>query len=51
MIEKGYFAKGEAWVAGEETTPDPQEDETVVFEDFLLVVYGCLRTLCWLMFC
>jgi hypothetical protein len=36
MAEKGYFAEGEARAVGEETTPEPQEDEAVVFEDFFI---------------
>jgi hypothetical protein len=37
MAKKGYFAEGEARAAGEETTPESQEDESIVFEDFFIV--------------
>jgi hypothetical protein len=36
MAEKGYFVEGEARAAGEETTPELQEDEAIVFEDFFI---------------
>jgi hypothetical protein len=34
MVEKGYFAEGEACAAREDTTPEPGDDEAVIFEDF-----------------
>jgi hypothetical protein len=45
MVEKGYFVEGEERAAREETTPDQNVDGAIVFEEFLLLVYGCLRTL------
>jgi hypothetical protein len=45
MVEKGYFVEGGERAAREETTPDLNVDEAIVFEEFLLLVYGCLRTL------
>jgi hypothetical protein len=36
MAEKGYFVEGEACVAREETTLEPQDYEVVVFEDFFI---------------
>jgi hypothetical protein len=36
MAEKGYFVDAEAWAPGEEMIPEPNEDKTVVFEDFFV---------------
>jgi hypothetical protein len=36
MMDKGYFAVGDARKPGEETTPVPEDDEAVVFEDFIV---------------
>jgi hypothetical protein len=36
MAEKGYFVEGEARATGEETMPEPQEDQVVVYEDFFI---------------
>jgi hypothetical protein len=36
MVEKGYFAHGEARALGEETTLEPSHDEVVIFEDFFV---------------
>jgi hypothetical protein len=34
MIDYGYFADGAACVPGEETVPEPNGDEAVMFEEF-----------------
>jgi hypothetical protein len=34
--DKGYFVEGEARAPGEETTPEPNDDEVVIFEDFFV---------------
>jgi hypothetical protein len=34
MIDYGYFADGAARVPGEETVPEPNGDEAVMFEEF-----------------
>jgi hypothetical protein len=36
MIGNGYFTEGEACVPGEETSPEPNDDEAIVFEDFFV---------------
>jgi hypothetical protein len=36
MVEKGYFAKGEACAPGAKTVPNPNNDEAIVFEDFFI---------------
>jgi hypothetical protein len=36
MSDKGYFVEGEARASGEETTPEPNKDNVVVFEDFFV---------------
>jgi hypothetical protein len=47
MAEKGYFAKGEARAPGAKTVPEPEEDEVVVYKDFLSSSYACFRILLW----
>jgi hypothetical protein len=37
MVEKGYFAEQEARVADQETTPEPGDDEAIIFEGFFIV--------------
>jgi hypothetical protein len=51
MVEKGYFVDGEAWAPGAEAVPELENNEAVIYEDFLLLVYACLRILPWLIFC
>jgi hypothetical protein len=34
MIESGYFSGGMGHELGEETVPEPNPDEVVVFEEF-----------------
>jgi hypothetical protein len=34
MIDRGYFAIGDACVPGEETIPEPDSDKAIVFEEF-----------------
>jgi hypothetical protein len=36
MVEKGYFAEQEARVADQETTPEPGDDEAIIFEGFFI---------------
>jgi hypothetical protein len=36
MIEKGYFAEGEARELGAETILEPDDDKAVVYEDFFI---------------
>lgn len=33
-VERGYFPKDVAHAPGEETVPNPEDDECVVFRDF-----------------
>jgi hypothetical protein len=42
MTEKGYFAEGEAREPGAETILEPDDNEVVVYGDFILPVYACL---------
>jgi hypothetical protein len=44
MSALNYFVNGDTHEPGEETVPEPGDDEVVIFEDFLLLVFGCLRT-------
>jgi hypothetical protein len=37
-VEKGYFLEDEAHTPGSETVPDSDNDEAVVYEDFLLLL-------------
>jgi hypothetical protein len=51
MVEKGYFAEGEAREPRAKMIPEPDDDEAVVYEDFFLSpVYACLRILLWATF-
>jgi hypothetical protein len=34
MVEQGFFVEGGACVAGEQTVPEPEDDEAVIFEEF-----------------
>jgi hypothetical protein len=34
MDNLNYFLKGDGWVPGEETVPEPLRDEAIVFEDY-----------------
>jgi hypothetical protein len=34
MVEKGYFAEGEAREPGAETVPKPDDDKAIVYKDF-----------------
>jgi hypothetical protein len=43
MVKKGTFADGEAHAPGAESVLEPNYDEAVVYEDFLLPVCACLR--------
>jgi hypothetical protein len=36
MMDKGYFTVGDVRKPGEETTPVPEDDEAVMFEDFVV---------------
>jgi hypothetical protein len=36
MVEKGYFADGQARAPGAESVPEPDGDEAVVYEDFFV---------------
>jgi hypothetical protein len=50
MKEKGYFPEGEARALGAETVPEPNGDEAVMYEDFLLLVCACLHIWPWQIF-
>jgi hypothetical protein len=45
MVEKGYFVEVEAHVPDAETVPEPNNDEAIVYEDFLLLDCACLLIL------
>jgi hypothetical protein len=48
MVEKRYFAKGEARVPGVEIVSESDEDEAIVYKNFfLLSAYACFRILLW----
>jgi hypothetical protein len=34
MIEQGYFVNGGARAPGEETVPEPENDEAIVLKEF-----------------
>jgi hypothetical protein len=36
MIKRGHFAKGGACAPREETVPEPENDEAIVFEEFFI---------------
>jgi hypothetical protein len=38
MVEKGYFADGEAWALGAEAVLEPNDNEAIVYDDFLLPI-------------
>jgi hypothetical protein len=38
MVEKGYFTDGEAQAPRVESMPEPDDDEAVVHEDFMVDV-------------
>jgi hypothetical protein len=51
MVEKGYFLESKAHAPGDETVPEPDNDEAVVYEDFfLLLACTCLYIQLWLIF-
>jgi hypothetical protein len=37
MVDNGYFADGIGHEPGEETIPDPDDDEAIMFEEFFTV--------------
>jgi hypothetical protein len=44
MSALNYFVEDDACAPGEETVPELGDDEPMVFEDFLLLGFGCLYT-------
>jgi hypothetical protein len=36
MAEKGYFVDGKAQASGVETVPEPNDDESIMFEEFFV---------------
>jgi hypothetical protein len=51
MSALNYFVNGDTHEPGEETVPESGDDEVVIFEDILLLVFGCLRILFSQKFC
>jgi hypothetical protein len=50
MVEKGYFLKGRAHAPGAETMSEPDNDEAMVYEDFLSLACAWLHIQLWLIF-